>query len=309
MIRTLEVADFARLLGTTIDDIDTQTKEFISKTDFRYKYLNKKERDETILKVLKQIDSDTEKKDKDRWEKGWSENLNSFIDNEYNLSELIPRYVKSNQVLRLYKDYIIPCDANTEINFFTVMRYWLFKKYFKDLDVIYEFGCGPGYNLTFMTELFPEKKLYGLDWSTSSINILNLLRSKLGMNINGVLFDMFNPDYNIKIEQNSLVLTIGSLEQVGNHHQKFIDFLIDKKPKLCIHIEPIYELYNENNLIDNLAMRFHKKRNYLSNFLPTLRDLEKENKISILKINRMQFGSIFHDGWSMIIWSLNNYKK
>ena len=126
------------------------------------------------------------------------------------------------------------------------------------------------------------------------------------MNINGILFDMFHPDYNMNLEQNALVLTIGSLEQIGDNHQKFIDFLINKKPKLCIHVEPIYELYDENNLIDNIAMRFHKNRNYLINFLPTMLNLEKENKIDIIKINRMKFGSIFHDGWSMTVWSPKN---
>lgn len=307
MIKTLKVEDFATLFGTTIDDFDTQTMELINTSDFRYKELDKEKRDSTILEILKYIDSDKKKiGDKDRWEKGWSENLNSFIENRYDLSKLVPLYVKSNQILRLYQDYVIPCDAYTEINFFTVMRHWMLKRYLKDLDVVYEFGCGPGYNLTLIHELFPDKKLYGLDWSTSSINILNILKYKLGMNINGILFDMFDPDYGINLEQNSLVLTIGSMEQIGGNHQKFTDFLIDKNPELCVHIEPLYELYDENNLVDNIAMRFHKNRNYLNNFLPTLLNLEKENKINILKINRMKFGSIFHDGWSMIVWSPRN---
>ncbi len=302
---SLQVSDFAALLGTSIDDFNTQTKEFISKTDFRYNYLDKNSRDKTILNVLKQIDceyKDTNKKDKERWEKGWSENLTAFIDSGYDLLELIPKYVKPNQILRLYKDYVIPCDPNMEINFFTVLRYWLFKKYMAEFNTIYEFGCGPGYNLTLMSGMFPDKKIYGLDWSESSIDIINILYNKFGMNIHGMIFDLFEPDYSVGLEENSVVLTIGSLEQVGIHHQKFINYLIDEKPKLCVHIEPIYELYDETNLIDNLAMRFHKKRNYLSGFLPFLRYLDKQDKIDILKINRMQFGSIFHDGWSMIVW-------
>ncbi len=304
MIKKINIENFAELFGTTEDDFDEQTKEFINKSDFRYRILSKEERDLTILKVLKYIESDKKKVgNKNRWENGWSENLNSFIKSRYDLSELIPKYVKPNQILRLYKDYVMPYDANAEINFFTVMRYWLFKKYFKDLDVVYEFGCGPGYNLTLIHDLFPSKKIYGLDWTTSSIEILSILKHKIGINIDGILFDIFNPNYNIKFEQNSLVITIGSLEQINDKHQKFMDFLLSKKPNLCIHIEPIYELYDENNLIDSLAMKFHKNRNYLSNFLPTMLKLEKENKINIIKINRMKFGSIFHDGWSMIVWN------
>ena len=44
MIKTLNVTDFAVLFGTTIDDFDTQTIEFINKSDFRYKELDKEKR-------------------------------------------------------------------------------------------------------------------------------------------------------------------------------------------------------------------------------------------------------------------------
>lgn len=302
---SLNIPEFAYLFGTSIDDFDIQTQDFIEKTDFRYRHLGRKERDDIILKVLNQIDSDhkdTNKKDKERWEKGWAENLKSFIDSGYDVSALIPRYVKPNQVVRLYRTYVDPYNPNIEINFFTVLRHWLFKKYMNDFETIYEFGCGPGYNLTFMAHLFPDKKLYGLDWTNSSIDILNILYNEVGMNIHGMLFDLFEPDYSVELEQNCGVFTIGSLEQVGKHHRKVIQYLIDKKPQLCVHIEPLYELYDGTNLIDNLAMRFHKKRNYLSGFLPYLQELKKENKIDIIKINRMKFGSLFHDGWSMVAW-------
>jgi len=302
---SLNILEFAHLFGTSIDDFDIQTQDFIEKTDFRYRHIGQKERDNTILNVLDQIDTDnkdTNKKDKDRWENGWAENLKDFIDRGYDISALIPRYVKPNQVVRLYRDYVDPCDSNIELNFFTVLRYWLFKKYMKEFDAIYEFGCGPGYNLTFLAELFPDKKLYGLDWAESSIDILNILYNELGMNVFPMNFDLFEPDYSVELEHNCGVFTIGSLEQVGKHHRKFIQYLMDKKPQLCVHIEPLYELYDETNLIDNLAMRFHKKRNYLSGFLPYLQDLKKENKVDIIKINRMKFGSLFHDGWSMVAW-------
>lgn len=306
MIKQLESSDFARLFGTTSYDFTEYTREFIAKTNFKYRTLDKRERDAVILDILKRIDSDNMERAgeirKKSWEKGWSENLERFINSGYDVSALVPKYVRPNQILRLYRDYVMPFDENMEFNFFTVLRLWLFHKYLKNVDAIYEFGCGTGYNLALMDDLFHGKKLYGLDWSESAMQILDLLRKIHGMEIQGHLFDMYHPDPDLKLAENSAVITIGALEQLGSNNQEFINFLINKNPEFCIHLEPIYEFYDENYLVDYLAARFHKMRNYLSNFLPTLQALEQENKIKIIETNRMYFGSMFHDGWSLTVW-------
>ena len=67
-------------------------------------------------------------------------------------------------------------------------------------------------------------------------------------------------------------------------------------------MEPIEDLYDEDNLADYLALRYHRKRGYLSGFLPRLRTLETEGKIRILEIRRMFFGSLYHEGYSFVVW-------
>lgn len=306
MIKTLHLNDFVRMFGASPDDFDDECKQFIDKTDFNYKKLTPKNRDKTILEIIKRIDSDgfalAGREGKGRWEKGWSENLDNFINKGYDLSELIPKYVRPNQICRLYCDYIVTLDPNFELNYFTILRLWLFKKYLKDAGSIYEFGCGTGYNLPIMAKLFPEKELYGLDWSTAAVDIVNLIGQKHKMKIRGYLFDMFSPDLNLQIFKDSVVLTIGSLEQLGENHQQFTDFLLKKSPSLCIHVEPICELYDENNLIDYLAIKYHKTRNYLNGYLTYLEKLRNDNAIQMIKIQRVLFGSLFHDGWSLVIW-------
>ena len=313
MVKTLGIKDFAKLFGTAIADFDKETRTFIAKTDFRYRDLGKKERDEIILNVLKRIDSGTMKKagknGKCRWERGWAENLESFLKKDYQLQELIPKYVRPNQPLRLYQEYVMPFSPQIELDIFTVLRLCFFKKYLKNIKVIYEFGCGTGYNLALLSKLFPEKELHGLDWAKSAVKILNLLREKLEMKVTGHLFDMFSPDYKLEIAPGAAVITIGGLEQLGKNHQAFMNFLLAKQPALSIHIEPILELYDENNLVDYLAMKFHKERNYLMNFLRALRKLEKEGKVKVVKATRVPFGSLFHDGWSIVIWKPIKNKK
>jgi len=306
MIGELVLDDFARLFGTSVDDIDLECRKFIRKTNFKYSKLSATERDKTILAILSKIDSGqltlAGKEGKDRWEKGWSENLRNFVEKDYDLDELIPKYVKPNQVIRLMRDYVMPKDGNFELFFFTVLRIWLFNKYLKAFDPIYEFACGPGYNLALLAKMYPDKEICGLDWSEAAVKLVNLIGKKHKMNITGHAFDMFAPNYEVCIEKNAAVITIGGLEQLGKDHKQFMQFLIKKKPKLCIHVEPLYELYDESNLVDYLAMKFHKQRNYLMEFLPYLKELERKNHIRILKTQRMYFGSLFHDGWSLTVW-------
>jgi hypothetical protein len=67
-------------------------------------------------------------------------------------------------------------------------------------------------------------------------------------------------------------------------------------------MEPLLDLYDQDNLVDYLAVRFHTFRGYLSGFLPRLRQLEAEKRIEILKVQRMNFGSLYHEGYSFVVW-------
>ena len=62
------------------------------------------------------------------------------------------------------------------------------------------------------------------------------------------------------------------------HRNRILSYL---PPALCVHIEPMAEMYDTSNLLDYLAYRFHIKRNYPIGFLPLLHQLEKEEKIRI----------------------------
>jgi hypothetical protein len=128
-------------------------------------------------------------------------------------------------------------------------------------------------------------------------NILNLEIGAHNLNF-------FNPDYNIDLPENTGIYTVAALEQVGENFEKFISFLMDKKPSICVHMEPIDELLDGNNLIDDLSIRYFRKRNYLNKFLPYLENLEKQGKIKIIKKQRIFSGSYFIEGHSLIVWKI-----
>lgn len=298
---------FADLFGAVVEEFSNHCKKLIADTDFRYQIVAGAEYNQILLDVLKKLDADhlpvSGKERKGDWEKGWSENLDGFIRNNYDLSQLVPKYMQAiGNTKRFNRNYIKPADSNFELNFYTVYRYFFFEKYLADFDSIYEFGCGTGYNLYIMSQLYPEKKLFGLDWATASSDLVNRIGEAYNVNTTGRLFDMFSPDDNLEINDNSVFVTLNSMEQLGGDFGAFLNFILKKSPLLVINSEPLVELYNPNDLLDYLAIKYHRKRGYLNNYLTRLRQLEAEGKLKILETLRIYFGSLFHEGYSLVIW-------
>lgn len=302
----LDVEGFASLFGISPDDFTAGERRIIAERDFRYRRFESTERDATLLLVLKRIESgDFRPSGRVRhtdWEKGWEENLARFVRSGFDLNELVPRYVRPNQPVRLNREYVMPLDPSFELNFYTVLRQWLFRTYLSEGSAIYEFGCGTGYNLALLAGIYPGKKLYGLDWAGSAVELVNRIGQAHGFNLTGLRFDMFSPDTSLQIEPGSMFLTMNSLEQLGDEHEKLIRFFLDKRPSACVHAEPFYEYYDEENLVDYVAMKYHGKRKYLTGYVTRLRQLEREGKIEILCSRRIPFGSLFHEGYSLLVW-------
>lgn len=302
----LDAGCFAELLGTTRDEIAAACGELINGFDFRYDYVAGNDRDAVILKVIKAIDSGnfkvSGKERKDDWEQGWQENLDAFIASGYSIDALAPKYISKYDVSRLFSKYVRTRDRAFELNFYTVFRQYLFLTYFKTYRNIFEFGCGTGYNLAIMNRLFPDKRIMGLDWAGSSVKIADALGTHLKAPISGRRFDYYHPDHSLDIPAESVLITLNSLEQLGGDYGAFLDFVLEKKPSLCINAEPILEMYDENNLVDYLAIRYHNARNYLAGYYDALKRLEADGRIRIVREKRIPIGNFFHEGYSLIVW-------
>lgn len=301
----LKEDDFAKLFKTQKEDFPIQCRDIIKKKDFRYRKANLAERDKIITSILKKIDSNTlsvaGNARQHQWESGWTENLKEYVRTHDNYS-LTPKFIRPGQALRLNRDFIIPISDRFEFDFIDVLRRWLFLKYFRNKDLIYEFGCGSCQHPVVLSELFPKKQIIGLDWTSASIKIIKKLRQLNKINLMGKHFNLFKPDFNYKLSSNCAVFTVGTLEQLGRNFDPFLKYLIFNKASLCLHLETIRELYEGENLLDYLALKFDKKRGYLDGFLERLNELEENNKIQILKVQRIYFGSLYHDGYSLLLW-------
>jgi hypothetical protein len=118
----------------------------------------------------------------------------------------------------------------------------------------------------------------------------------------GHVFDMFSPDRRLELPSGSGVFMVGALEQLGPNFQPFLGYLLAQRPKIVVQVNHFTELYDTDDLLDYLALRFEKKRKYLEGYLPALESLSRQGKVEILSVRRVRFGSLYHDGYSFVVW-------
>jgi hypothetical protein len=296
--------DFARLFN---DKLSNYVKNKISEYKLVYSPLSRQEEELVIIKIINTLlDPHLVYSGLHRlkqWEKGWGENLTE-LKREKTTGAVSPHYFGKYSVNRLNQIFVKGVSPNYEKNMLYVILDYLFDKYLREFDNVYEFGCGTGHNLLKVHEVNPSANLFGLDWAKSSQKIISQM-SDLGLikNIKGYNFDFFKPNKKIKLSDNSAIYTVAALEQVETNYKAFVSYLIKNKPNICLHVEPIAELLDENRLIDNLSIRYFRKRNYLNGYLTYLKKLEKEGKIKIHEAKRTYIGSMFIEGYSIIVWS------
>lgn len=310
--QNISADDFAELLGITTSELFPDCRALIETFNSQYRILSGKERDCIILDILKKIESSdltrAGSESRARWQKDWDDNLKEFVDSGCDISTLAPIFLRRDRPIRFKGEYIKPMDPHFELKMYTIFRRWLFREYLGDpaITTIYEFGCGTGFNLAEIASLYPEKELHGLDWVSGPKEIIKHMRQQHGYNITGHIFNMLEPDTSFRLKPGSAILAMGALEQIGSNFEPFLQFILEQKPSLFVHVDSILEWYDENSLMDYLAAKFCRKRKYLEGYWPRLEQLEKEGRIEILKKWRSPFGSFFLDSSSVIVWRTKN---
>jgi hypothetical protein len=201
---------------------------------------------------------------KKHWEKVWSE-------------EHSPPYFKESIVRKDQKFWNAPGYEQEHL-----------QKLLKELvplGHIHEFGCGPGSNLQLLDNI--ERTLYGYDWAASACDTVDAKGFK------SAVFDMLEPSGG-PLGKPDVALTVHSMEQLGKGFVDFIEWLESSKFRLAIHIEPILEFYDPYNIVDHVAIEYHKKRGYLEGFI---------NSVTPKKAYRTYVGNLMHEAYSVVIWS------
>lgn len=301
----VDEAAFSRLFNASLSEVPPAAKHIFESSDLSYRRPQAAERDEIILAIVKRFETEgywvSGPDQAAVWERGWRENLVEYLQTR-NPQSLAPKFLADKKVLRLDGDYVVPAEPTFEFNLIDVYRRWLFARYLSDCSGVFEFGCGSCQHLVTLAEVFPEKPLHGLDWADASLEIVDALGRYEGWNLQGHRFNMFTPSELPELDNRAGVLTVGALEQLGEKFAPFVEFLLERKPQVVIHLETIEELYDPTLLVDYLALRYDARRNYLRGYLTHLRKHEAEGRLKLLRCQRIQFGSMFHDSYSTVVW-------
>jgi|LakMenEpi03Aug12_release.lakeMendotaPanAssembly.Ray.scaffolds.fasta_scaffold184499_2 hypothetical protein len=237
------------------------------------------------------------------WNRGWAENQDSFSVKK-SPDSLIPKYFGKSRINRLEQKFVLAKSQDYELLMLRAIQSWVFTQYFEKLDHVYEYGCGTGHNLVFLHELFPNLQLKGLDWSVSSQSLIGEVKIQYPeIKIAAENFDLFNPNFDIDIPTNAGVLTVASLEQLGNQHEKFVTYLMQKRPKIVVHIEPFQDLLDPRVPVDRVSIDYMVERNYISGYVESIQSLEQDNRVKIMMLQRSFVGSKYIDGYTLLVWS------
>lgn len=276
--------------------------------------LSDDERDDVIIECIRAIHEDSLSvagpSRKLAWEKGWDENLKNFDATKAGRELAKPAYYGKFPYVRWKGNFYYATSHDYEHNMLAVIQDYVFDKYFRRPSAVYEFGCGTGHNLFRVRDVNAAAHLVGLDWAASAAKFVNLQaeagaygKTCVGPMAEAKTFDFFHPSWSDHLAADSGVYTVAALEQVGPRFHAWLNYILEERPKIVAHIEPITEVLNPNYLTDYLSIEYFKKRGYLSGYLEYLRLLEARNKIIIHEVTRTTIGSMYIEGYTVVVWS------
>jgi hypothetical protein len=276
--------------------------------ELRYQTLSAAERAKTIADIeetisnrsLRVVGSD----DPQVWEKGWGELAEQLKDRPITFETLRPQYFHAGVPCRLFGDLVEPLSPEFEYWVGLCVRCAVFRQFLHDRNPIVEFGCGTGINLLILSKLAPKSRLAGCDWASASQVILRRMAEQTGAAIEGHRFNMLTASGEGAgaVGATTAILTVHALEQLGSAWGPFLDYVRERRPGLCLHVEPLLELYDPTSPLEELARGYHEKRNYLRGFLPAIRDLAARGEAKIVALRRIPFGGLYHQAYSVLAW-------
>lgn len=301
---SIKASDMIELFGFTPERLPDAFFSQMDSINTNCHEAEKHELEEHVLNVLMSLDRPmvkrTEQENLEAFEQGWKANLEEAASGQLSFESLKPKYFRGSKFLRYRKGLIVSDNPGIEYDLFVAARRGIFSKYLTGHDNLYEFGCGSCQNLMLMSEMFPDAQVTGFDWTLASGEIAKLL-GESGRDIRGTRFNMLTPDHGKGIEPESAVITVHAMEQIGTDFGPFLDYLLQNRPSIVVHYEPILELYDKDNMLDYLAYYYSKKRGYLRGYLPALRELEAAGKVEITEAHRPFVGGVVHES-SLVVW-------
>jgi len=239
------------------------------------------------------------------WTKGWGEVAAAVAAApKVTIETLKPQYYHNAVPLRLLGQYIRPQTDYFEYYLGLAVRRQVMQTYLAGSTKLIELGCGTGLNLLLAAELFPTAHLAGTDWVQPTLDILTAMGQSIGRPIGASLLDFLSGKgwEQVDIDAETDVMTFHALEQLGDQAMPAIEQILMRRPRRCLHMEPLFDLYERANPFDDIAARYHLARGYLMGLRPRLLAEAAAGRIRILADRRVPLGNLYHEAYSFIVW-------
>ena len=234
---------------------------------------------------------------KNDWAEGWSGSGVYYSELAYNN---LPYYFYKNTHVRcgtkVYKDE----SGFVEYDLLRALQAISFYEFIGSSSdaTIFEFGCGTGSNIQFLSTIYPLATFFGSDWVQTAIT--KLIENQIVPRGNAKLVDYFNNSTFPQMDENYIAFTNASLEQAGENYHEFMNFLIeDPRCLKGIHIEPVREIMDLRNPLNVQSYFYAEKRNYLTKFI----DFLNSKNLKLIQQQDYGIGSKYISGYQVVTWS------
>ncbi len=299
--------DFARMFRLPESDIPALACSRIDTYDLAYDLARPEEIEEYALGLGKLQEDETlvrtREESRQAFERGWTENFEELMQSDADDCELAlrPKYYRGSKFFRYNNTLVTTTNLQLEYELFVIARLCLFHRYLQGAGTICELGCGTCANLFLLSRTFPNTRLMGFDWTIASSKIARELGRRLSNPISGHLLDLLAPVSSVEIPEGAAIISIHAFEQLGTDYGSALDFIIRLKPSVVLQYEPVLEFYSDENFLDQLALRYCRKRGYLEGYYPRLLKMEREGKIKMIAAHRPYLGGVIHES-SVLVW-------
>ena len=170
-------------------------------------------------------------------------------------------------------------------------------------DTIVELGSGWGRNLFYFLLKKLCHRVIGGEYTKEGRLVSEFISEKFKLPAEFFHFDYYNPHEQFMQKlAGTVVFTHNSVEQIRHIPEETIQSLIESKPRVVIHFEPVYEYCDKNTLLHYLWKRYTLMNDYNRNLLTVLKKFESSGKLRIIDEKVHTIGLNAFNPGSFIVW-------
>ena len=180
----------------------------------------------------------------------------------------------------------------------------IFKKYLPASALI-ELGAGYGSVIIPLAgrKPFCHIPIYAGEYTVSGTKLIRIISQNEKKQVIAGHCDFNLPGFlDFEIPMGGIIFTSYSLHYLPKLTNKLIESFLSLNPKVIINIEPCYDHFAGNTLIDLMRRKYIEVNDYNRNFVTLLKECEKKGKIEILEELPVLFGTNPFLPASVMVW-------